>query len=448
MLVSRYLPDRNRPMLAWQRPILPRMLRFDNPALFIDMRLGKSFLSVEYCIRKDLKKVLVLCPKTAIVSWRTELRLEDLKYHILDSAKTKKAATTSKELGWYMASLATIQDVPLNINNWDAIIIDESSRMKNPRSLTANLLIKYYSKIPHKILLSGTPNPEDITETVTQLIFKDGSCLGCKSYWEFRVRHMKLLGFDWVLNPGVYQRLRELLNKTCIFLSQEGAGWDTTVIKEKVYFDLNTSQKKHILELLDHFEMEINGKFYSTKYMMAQTTWMRQVACGYFDRIILNDAKEKWLVKFIKDNPGKKFIFWFAFNEEIFRIQEVLKAAGIKGVGALWGKRTLDERILAQNAFQEGSLDYLLIQVKLGQYALDLHKASKAIYFSNSHSGEERTQSEKRISHTKRTEPPSYIDLIFKDSIEEEILQNLKEKHFSFKMVWSKLARNKEKLKC
>jgi len=440
--IKKYLPDRNRQLLDYQRRALAWGLRQNNPAWFIDMRLGKSLLTIEWVLRKNLKRVLVLCPKTAIVSWVNELRLEGIKPHILETPQDKFEASrfepeTWKD-GWFLTNFQTILTVPLFNSRWDCIVIDESSKMKSPKALLTKRLLQYYKSVPHKILLSGTPTPESISESITQLIFKDGSCLDCRDYWTFRFRYMHLEGYDWILNPGVYDRLKTALHHTAYFLSQKAAGWDTTEKREVISFTLNEIQKKHIKELLKHFETTIGTKTLSTKYVLPQTLWMSRIASGYLENAILNPAKELWLLNHLKENPTKHFIIWFRFNEELFRIQKILEGEGIPHL-ALWGVKNLLERIDAQSQFQAGKIRLLLLQTKLGQFSLNLSKADASIYFSNSYSLEERIQSEKRISHMERTIPPHYIDLIFEKSIEKEILEMLKNKTFSFRMLWVRL---------
>jgi len=443
MRVAKYLPNRNRNLLPHQRPALNWMLKQQNPALFMEMRLGKSLLAIEWCIRKKIKRILVICPKTAIVSWANELRLEKLKVTILDGPKTKKKAVFHTGDGWTVTNLDTVRNHPLHLAKWDCIIVDECQAMKNPKAKITKLLLKYYKDIKHKILLSGTPTPETITEAVTQLIFKDGECLGCKDYWHFRARYMKTAGFDWVLRPGIYDKLKALLHKTAYFLTQKGAGWDTKEDRRVINFTLNPVQELHINELMERFETTIKGKEYTTKYILPKTIWMSKIAGGYIGGQVLNNAKDEWLLNYFKRNKKKKFIVWFRFNEELRLIENLLQNIN-RSYFTLTGKAKLNERMETQRLFQLGLVDVLLIQVKLGKYSLDLSKADEAIYFSNSYSEEERIQSEKRMSHVNRKTVPVYIDLIYKDSIEEELLQMLKDKSFSFRFLWRKLKQIQE----
>jgi hypothetical protein len=256
---------------------------------------------------------------------------------------------------------------------------------------------------------------------------------------------MRCVGYDWVLKPGVYEQLRALLHKSCIYLSQKMAGWDTTVIKEPVLFKLNEKQKHYIRELMTDFETTIGDKSYTTKYILPRTIWMSRIAGGYIDNTILNPAKELWMLDYVKQHPGRPIIMWFRFNDVLVRFFKLLKIRGYR-VAALYENCDVAERQRVQREFQAGKLDYVLLQVALGKYSLNLSRAYEAIYVSNSYSGETRTQSEMRIAHHTRTSPPRYKDLMFENSIEVEILEMLRDKNFSFRFVWERLVKLKDML--
>ncbi len=51
------------------------------------------------------------------------------------------------------------------------IIIDESSKMKNPRSAITKIVLSYKDKIPYRLLLSGQPAPNTLLEYWAQMEF-------------------------------------------------------------------------------------------------------------------------------------------------------------------------------------------------------------------------------------------------------------------------------------
>ena len=73
---------------------------------------------------------------------------------------------------------------------------------------------------------------------------------------------------------------------------------------------------------------------------------------------------------------------------------------------------------------KDGTLncDVICAQAMLGKMGLPWHASSTAIYYSNHFSGEIRQQTEDRIIHPMKKEPVLIIDLLTKDSIDEDIL--------------------------
>jgi SNF2 family DNA or RNA helicase len=51
------------------------------------------------------------------------------------------------------------------------LIVDESSKMKNPQSQITKTILKYKNNIKHRLVLSGTPSPNSLLEFWAQMEF-------------------------------------------------------------------------------------------------------------------------------------------------------------------------------------------------------------------------------------------------------------------------------------
>ena len=80
------------------------------------------------------------------------------------------------------------------------------------------------------------------------------------------------------------------------------------------------------------------------------------------------------------------------------------------------------------SAFSACKVRVLLLQVAIGQYGLDLSTAQTCIYFSNSLSRKNRSQSEDRILLPGKREPLLYIDLTTAHSIDGDVQRLLRRK--------------------
>lgn len=452
MKIKRYPLNRpTRQLLPHQKDILRYMMNTNTPALFIDMRLGKTILTIEYAIRKGLKNVLVIAPMSTLNSWERELRVEGIRCCKAVGAKSttlyknilacpwvltnpQKIARPKIPIGHRLMGGYKTEHWPFAKRKWDLIVIDESSRIKNPKSEYYKELMRNYAGIPHKILLSGTPTPENILEAVPQLIFLRGEVMGCRSYWEFLAKYTTKWGYDRYLYKGARAKLQTVLHDTCYFLSQKQAGVAQPARYVKILHSKNRKQKELIQQIRKDFELDLGGKHYETSYVLPTLMWACRIDGGMLDGNVINEAKYDSLKRIITGTSGQ-VVVWFRFNEELHYCERRLAEAGIS-VRAYYGDVSVADRKVLEEEFRAGKYQVLLLQVKTGLYALDLSAANVAVYYSNTWSLEERLQSEKRISHPKKKSTLVYYDLLFKGWPGTTIYNALRRKNISARMIW------------
>jgi len=76
----------------------------------------------------------------------------------------------------------------------------------------------------------------------------------------------------------------------------------------------------------------------------------------------------------------------------------------------------------------DSELQYLVANPRTGGYGLNLTVSHTIIYYSNSYDLEVRMQSEDRIHRIGQTSKATYIDLVAKKTIDENIIKVLKTK--------------------
>lgn len=423
-----------RKLLPHQIPVLKYMMTTNTPALFIDMRLGKTILSIEYAIRKGLHRVLVIAPKSAFNSWEKELNHEGIDNLKVTDSKTKEVLKRLQTASWVITNPQKLATWPFWRQRWDLVVVDESSRIKNARSKYFKELMRHFSTVKHKLILSGTPTPESILEAVPQLLFLHGLVLGCRSYWEFLARYTLKYGYDRILYKSAREKLLNLLHSTCYFLSQKKAGVAQPVKRIRYMIPKNEQQKDLYRQLRNEFEMNIGDKHYETEYILTTLLWACRVAGGILDGNIINNKKFEVLLRLLNETSGS-VVVWFRFNEELHYVHDQLNKLGIP-CAAYYGDVSIEDRKTIETEFQKGTYKCILLQVKTGLYALDLSAANTAVYYSNSFSLEERIQSEKRISHPRKKHKLTYVDILTKGWPDTTIYNALKRKNISAKLIW------------
>jgi len=148
----------------------------DGNALIGDeMGLGKTLQSLAFVASKN-KRVLVVCPKVVRRTWikeaekffpghfqnkSKELIAADLKHGAPDLRNVNIATVNYESLEKFRPAIEAA--------GFDAIIVDESHRIKNPKAKATKLISEMAPMFAHKMLLSGTAIKNKKEELHTQI---------------------------------------------------------------------------------------------------------------------------------------------------------------------------------------------------------------------------------------------------------------------------------------
>ncbi len=152
-------------MFPHQRDLVNWALKRGRCAIFAATGLGKTIIQLSWAdtIHKELGgKILILCPLA--ISQQTVQ--EGVNFGINVN---------------YVKENEEIKD-GINITNYDrlhlfdcsqfiAVVLDESSIIKNFQSKTLKILLSEFSKTPYKLCCTATPSPNDFTELGTHAEF-------------------------------------------------------------------------------------------------------------------------------------------------------------------------------------------------------------------------------------------------------------------------------------
>jgi SNF2 family DNA or RNA helicase len=131
------------------------------------------------------------------------------------------------------------------------------------------------------------------------------------------------------------------------------------------------------------------------------------------------------------DETQGKVIIWASYTHDIQRITSALRDRfGPEAVATYYGATPQDERQNVIEKFQDenSGLRFFVGQPKTGGFGITLHAASTMIYFSNSYDLEIRLQSESRAHRINQTKSVTYIDLVSPNTIDEKVLNALRQK--------------------
>jgi len=430
-----------------------------HPALFMDMRLGKTLTVIRWAVGAGLTRVLVVAPRTVLQAWADELDREGEAYTIVEGTPKKRrflARCTAQEYGqpacsrrWFLIGYETLRCTPdiagvvvrktdkrtfVNPVNdgcdWDAVVLDESTKIKNPKATITKVCTRGFRGVPHRVILSGLPAPEGLQDYYSQMQFLRGGFMNVGNFWAWRAKHFHSDdGWTWYPNAGVREAITDRIGQYAFVMTRQEAGIGERRVRQRRHFGMTIDQRKAFVNARDQFERKVDGGVELTKWAMVRFQWMLRASGGMSPdgQHVLNSAKFRELVNLLTGElKWQPVVVWFHFNAEIEAAARILWDAKVRAF-RVTGEIPVDQRHERIATWGEVG-GALLIQEKIGQFGIDLAAADCAIRFSHGFSQEVWNQSRDRIVHPKKKRPLLDIDFITSNSTDDAIvdLQNMK----------------------
>lgn len=426
-----------RKLYPYQENIVKYLKDNAQAAAFVEMRLGKTLCTIRAL--KDIPgRKLIVCPKSVIPTWCEELEKEGIQDYLWFSSEFLKRHQWKGGMVYDIPEWCIVNyEASMRLDDlwkklFNHIIIDESVAIKNPKAkLTRFFLQNGFHNAERKILLSGNPAPNTPLEYFTQMQFLYGSWMNCDNYWQFRRRYFvsDLQGWQWWTRHSSKDVIRIELQKKCFFLSRKEVGVENKKVYSRRVVEMPVALRKEYKRMEKEFVATLpTGEKLETKYILPRLLYLQEMASGHLVGHEMSDHKIKELVSLLEGElKGEQVLVWCRFTWEIEALQKALSVKGITHL-AIHGKVSLTDRKKFQKEFNEKIVNVLVLQVQTSRFGLNLSSADQAIYFSNSFSSDDRSQSEMRIELNGKTTPLLYLDIVCKDSIDEDILKALEKK--------------------
>lgn len=410
-------------------------------ALFMEMRLGKTLTAIRALRRQEIvDRVLVISPYSVMDAWENELCDDGIDPQVLRGTRKQRLdILNDREVpGWVVSNFESCERLGLHRILWKAIIIDESVRIANPRSKTTKMFLRNFRTTPNRLLLCGNPAPENPLQYVSQFLFLHNQFMGCSSYWEFRARFCRQLGFEWVPDVGVLDKIHQFVRENSFELSRKEAGMGGEKIYSVRRVTFSEAQRTQYDAMLNNFsfgEVEV-------KHVIAQLVSLQYICGGLSveeDHAIIGGGKLEELFYLLRSElHGQKVLVWCRFLAEQTAICAFLTAHGIPNA-AVNGET--ENREGARRSFFSARMatNVMVMTISAGAKGGDWSAADTAIYYSNFWSNDLRSQSEDRIFHPEKTTPSLIVDLCYEDTIDDDVLTMLREKKFSSEALLGRL---------
>lgn len=159
------------------------LCKFNNAATFSVPGAGKTTeaLAFYFLKRKENAKLVVVAPKNAFATWDEQLKKcqekTDQKFVRLIGGKDKIIEYLAKNPNFCIISYQQLARLPDIINKYLSLndcflFLDESHRIKSGISkITARSILSISHAPSHKLIMSGTPMPQSVTDLIPQFKF-------------------------------------------------------------------------------------------------------------------------------------------------------------------------------------------------------------------------------------------------------------------------------------
>lgn len=415
-----------------QSSVLEATAEFERCAYYLDMGLGKTFVGAEKLIRLNTNINLLICQKSKIDDWvehfekfypncwvcnLTNKKMYDsvFAYYQTDPTKYFKNKTVliiNYDLVFRRKELLELTDFTL--------MLDESSIIQNEGTKRTSAILDM--KYKNVILLSGTP-----TSGKYENLWSQCHLLGWKiSQQAFNSQYInwkkiKIGGFprNIIDKENPYKNVERLKQKMrdhgAVFMKTE----EVIDLPEQTFIEImsKTSKeyRKFMRDLIVQFKyendelVELIGDSTLTKKL-----YSRQL-CGAYCVEKLQAFED------LLSSTQDRLIVFYNFNIELDTMKAICKKME-KPISEVNGN------IKDLTAYENFNNSITLVQYQAGAMGLNLQKSNKIIYFTLTDRSELFEQSKKRIHRIGQKNACFYYLLICKNSVEEDIYENLKKR--------------------
>jgi SNF2 family DNA or RNA helicase len=435
------------PPMKHQMDALRKLWPVRYGGLFSEPGTGKSKIALDLAamllLNKEIDGIIIVCPTSLKKNWEEQLRLHmSAKYFLIDKVKPQAGPNAlplcpspvpilivgSEALSTKTKALE--QATLFNKKHKAFTIFDESHFFKNHTSMRTKNAKEVCGV--RGLIMTGTPISQGIQDLYGQFALMSTSIVGAKDFFCFRNRYCVMGGFKDkqiigqtnvgelvdILDPFVFQ----VLKKDCLDLPGK--------VYQKRLVKLNPKQKAAYSDALENI-VNLPEEQIDIENVLVQFLHLQQITGGFLKHkeALLEFGSEKLAVleQIVEGMPqtGKMVVF-ARYLHEIEMVVATLKPYG--GVSARHGLMSEEDKDQHVKDFRTGPNRFFVTSQMAGGTGLTLVEASTTVFYSNTFSMTERTQSEDRTHRIGTTSSVLYIDIVAENTVDERVIEAIGKK--------------------
>lgn len=346
----------------FQEWIIRKSVKKGRIGVFADTGLGKTLIQLsiaENIVRKTNGRVLILTPLAVafqFINEATRIGIDDIE-HIRDgSHMTKKIVVCNYERLHL-----------LNPDEFECVMLDESSILKNFAGKTRDQIVAFIKRIPYRFLSTATPSPNDFIE-----LGNSSEALGYMGYMDMLTKFFKSnqnsvdsnnrnIGEKFYLKPHAERDFFAWVNQWSVMIKRPS--------------DIGFSDERYVLP-----ELKVNQHLVhnaNTLCINGQTSLFAMPA-----KSITEVREEQKLTvkerceKAVSLAEGKTSVYWCNLNEESTLLKQLDRNA-VEIVGGM----SIDQKEEILVAFANGEINRLITKAKMTSMGLNWQHCNHTVFF-------------------------------------------------------------------
>ena len=399
---ANYIPD---VAFDFQKHIIERAAKKGRIAIFADTGLGKTLIQLSIAknvINHTNKNVLILTPLAVAFQFIIEaqkLGIDDIEYS-KDGKYTKKIVICNYERLHYFDS-----------NDFVAVILDESSILKNFDGKIKGQVTSFIKKIPYRFLSTATPSPNDFIELGTS-----SEALGYLGYMDMLGKFFKNnqnsvdstnrnIGEKFYLKPHAENDFFAWVNQWSIMVKMPSdIGFSNDRYKlPKLIVNKHVIKNQSMIDTSGQVQIftPIAKSFSEVRYEQKQT---EEVRCK----------------KAVELAEGNTSVYWCNTNNE----SSLLKSMDRDAVEII-GSQSMERKEEILLSFSRGEIKRIITKAKMTSFGLNWQHCNHSVFFPT-YSYEQYYQAVRRFWRFGQTKDVT-IDVVVSDG-QTRVLEALQQK--------------------
>jgi hypothetical protein len=344
-------------------PFVARVLRsyqqraatylYERDAAFCIAPLGAGKCAAALTALADLfhdghrRHALVIAPKlVAATVWPREItlwsHLKHLRVAVLNGSPARRRALLATALErdltvigidltqWLVEELAIFpNDHPL----WDVLIVDETSRLKDPSGKRARALLRLAGRFRTRWGLTGTPRPNSSMDLfMPAAIVTDGALWG-RAFVPWQKQHFRPrdpFGREWVALPGAEAKITASFGTVAMTVADEDMPDLPPLNIIETPIELPADVMARYRTMARELFTTAEGRTIEAASPLIATGKLAQMANGFLygednrDAVFVHDLKIQWLKELVESLDGEPLLIAYEFIEDLRTIQRAL----------------------------------------------------------------------------------------------------------------------------